>query len=533
MDPLGSPGKDSETTSGGQSREASRAPPRPPAAGKPPSGTAPRATMPLETATTAERNRVSGPPRLKPVTTFKPLKEGMSRQIFEGIMKTWRRNVTHNRKCGWDEDANLTHAILAVPESLLHAAGDQHTMSDLMELLRLHYTPLLNSQDRREFRKLQIGSQTVPQFRMRVEELANRLGVSEQEACEQFIEGFERDHPELHRWMRGTMIDQTLGELAAFAQRMIEANNAEPRSAPRRLVGSAQPMDEGMWDTGTPPDSIARAPSAPKDAFEPHLQECLRSMNGGVNKLHATCEMIANWIREDRNGPMICATPDVPLPGYPGGHGPAPHAAAATAPPQWNQGVGGQPQGWGPNPAGPQYGYPSATWNRKPPPPHLQPTMQHDPAPPPPNGGSAFVPSGRTGIGATNADASNKGPRMQGDGKKYFLCLEQLPAALWNGPPPPRNQAELGRPWRVSDCQFCSEQQLPEVDPRTGQSNGHNPRYCRHLVRFIQERRPDLERHLLDSRDESAVRAYRMDKYKEPPRRDGPGDRNGNRTQGR
>ena len=53
---------------------------------------------------------------------------------------------------------------------------------------------------------------------------------------------------------------------------------------------------------------------------------------------------------------------------------------------------------------------------------------------------------------------------------RSWIELEKLPAPLWVGPSPARNEGELGRKWSVRDCAFCRSQGRPEVNPETGYS---------------------------------------------------------------
>ena len=159
----------------------------------------------------------------------------------------------------------------------------------------------------------------------------------------------------------------------------------------------------------------------------------------------------------------------------------------------------GPTPGWQPTPT-PHAGFTSSPWNR---------TTSAQATPPP---RSMFTPrtesdrfkAAQAGRAPTftprTAPAGNAGG-SRGDGtprNQSWIDLESLPADLWNGPAPPPNRATLGREWQVKDCAFCHSRGIPETDPMTGRSNGHNPRFCDRLAQAIKSK-PDLHHCLLET----------------------------------
>jgi hypothetical protein len=415
------------------------------------------------------------------------------------VRKLWRQCFDHNMKmCGWTEKECMVHATPALAEAYQSTAAGLNTFDELFSFLERQVLPLLDSRDREEFEQLRIGVMGVPQFQLKLETLAKRVGATEKDVVYRFVRGFIHDHPDVHKYLSLHYLEKPLAEAAAMAQKMMELS-PQPLP-PRRMVAAAWASNSRNEDcVGTHPNS-----GIPYGGGSPHpelgegitdtrqagmMAELARTQNRVVAAVTAMQEGATRTatMLEASSGRAAAAVEDAAARLVAAVQNPTAHLPRGLAP-EWQA---------TPHPHG---GYTNSPWSRAPnastmPQSHGKFTSHMD------NDRFKGPQAGRTPMSTPRAAPAGNAGGSKGEGlprNQNWIDLESLPADMWSGPAPPPNRASLGREWQVKDCEFCRSRGVPETDPVTGRSNGHNPRFCDRLAQAIKDK-PELHHCLLET----------------------------------
>ena len=407
----------------------------------------------------------------------------------------WKQQIAYNKGThDWSDFDCIMHATPSLPIAYQAPAAECKSTEALLLFVEQQLSPTLPHGDRAEFNRLKIGSMTVPQYRLKLEGLGRRIGASSDDIKDRFIEGVREEHPIAHSVLLGYPEKTELGELVLVAQRLVEDARLNRAAEPRRLVAAAMPHGQGYYPPASPHQWVG-APDFENE--EDHYPEG----SGG-------------FIPPSPRGPSVQSHDEFirAVAAQVGEQLATPAAQPRPPPPPYAQQRAGPQAQWNP----PQGGSGYTSYGSMPAPHQAQTPYMNA------RGGGAAGGAApyqlRAPLSNTSAAATQgRGPSDRVE-ERFWIELEKLPAQLWAGPSPARNENDLGRKWHVRDCPHCTRQGRPEVDPVTGLSNGHNPRFCRHLAKHIQESHPHLRQHLIPATDREAVNRARDQVYGRPPK---------------
>jgi hypothetical protein len=219
------------------------------------------------------------------------------------------------------------------------------TLHELESFLSRQFEPATLDQEEEEWQELTIGSRAVQAHYTHVDEMADRLGKSEDEVRRAFVRSFKIDHPDLWRKMKTDWRGYSIHKLVVEAKEWLElTRNSGMPAVPKRATRIAAVMeDDGHGERCTSLPSVAAAvgPASPDvaeaqlKAMRTDLTDQVGGLSGMIKDLMGalTTMMPAMQSRSHVTGGPLAANLSVPPP-------------VPSPPPRQQTSTVGLPTGW-------------------------------------------------------------------------------------------------------------------------------------------------------------------------------------------